>query len=215
MKTLIKSSVLVSATFLVTGCAKQADPVITLNGDDQMTIYIGDTWTDPGATAVDYKDRDISADIQVSGTVPATSGYTTLDYTVSDKKGNFAVTQRGVSRGFKNTDLAGTYIVDQYTNNGGGSQVYSATVTAGTGNIVDIVIDQSNSIFAPVVMEAAISGTGLQIVIADQSDSGCTITLGEYGNDIDNSTGEVIFELSYQTFCGSITYNHDATWTKQ
>jgi trimeric autotransporter adhesin len=215
MKTLLKFSLILSGTFLVASCAKQSDPVITLNGDEEMTIYIGDTWTDPGATAVDYKGRDISADIEVSGTVPATSGHTTLDYTVSDKKGNFAVEQRGVSRGFRNTDIAGTYMVDQYTSNGGGAQTYSATVTAGTGNSVDITLDQSNSIFAPVVIQATISGTGRQIVIADQSDSGCSISLGEYGNDIDNTTGAVIFDLNYQTFCGSITYDHTATWTKQ
>jgi hypothetical protein len=216
MKSIFKIVVLSSVALLfVTGCSDKPNPVITLNGDDEMTIYIGDTWTEPGATAVDYKGRDISSDIEISGTVPETSGHTTIDYTVSDKKGGFSVEQRGVSRGFKNTDLEGIYSVEQYTNNGGGTQIYTATITAGTGDIVSITLDNSNSIYAPVVMDATISATGRQASIPDQTSGSCNITLGQYDGYLDNSTGELTMHITFQTFCGSITYNHDATWTKQ
>jgi len=66
-------------------------PVITLNGSASMTITVGATFTDPGATAVDDRDGDISARIVRSGSVnTATAGTYTLAYNVSDAAGNAA-----------------------------------------------------------------------------------------------------------------------------
>ena len=42
-------------------------PVITLNGDTQITVEVGSTYTDLGATASDNYDGDITADIVVGG----------------------------------------------------------------------------------------------------------------------------------------------------
>ena len=44
-------------------------PVITLNGDAQITVEVGSTYTDLGATASDNYDGDISADISVTNPV--------------------------------------------------------------------------------------------------------------------------------------------------
>ena len=44
-------------------------PVITLNGDAQITVEVGTTYTDLGATASDNYDGDISADINVTNPV--------------------------------------------------------------------------------------------------------------------------------------------------
>lgn len=210
-----KNVLIVAGALFVAGCAKQADPVITLNGEEQMTIYAGDTWTDPGATATDYKGRDISADIEILGTVPATSGSTTLDYTVSDKKGNFSVEQRVVTRGFKNSDLAGTYSVERSTNNGGGTQTYTGTITASTSDIVTITIDNSNSYIGSVIMTATLTSSGTQITIEDQTSGSCEVMYGQYGY-ASNSTGEVVLELDFATNCSwTGVYNHETTWTKQ
>ena len=68
-------------------------PVITLLGDDPVTIEVGSTYIDAGATATDNYDGDISANIVVSGTVDtATLGSYTLSYDVSDSSGNLAET---------------------------------------------------------------------------------------------------------------------------
>ena len=40
-------------------------PVITLNGDAQITVEVGSTYTDLGATASDNYDGDITDDISV------------------------------------------------------------------------------------------------------------------------------------------------------
>ncbi|SEC77072.1 PKD domain-containing protein [Tenacibaculum sp. MAR_2009_124] len=67
-------------------------PVITLNGDASMTVVEGGTFTDPGATATDNTDGDISANITVAGDTVDTStiGTYTITYNVSDAAGNAA-----------------------------------------------------------------------------------------------------------------------------
>ena len=66
-------------------------PVITLLGDNPMTIEVGTTFTDPGATASDAGDGDLTSSIVVSGSVDtSTIGTYTLTYDVSDTSGNAA-----------------------------------------------------------------------------------------------------------------------------
>lgn len=72
-------------------------PVITLSGNnpfdmDQFTSYV-----EPGFTATDNKDGDITANVVVIGTVDtATVGSYTLTYSVSDAAGNQATATRTV-----------------------------------------------------------------------------------------------------------------------
>ncbi len=67
-------------------------PVITLVGADPLNLNVGDTYTDPGATATDNTDGDITANIVVGGdTVDTnTAGTYTVTYNVSDAAGNAA-----------------------------------------------------------------------------------------------------------------------------
>jgi|GEM_PF-179679 len=71
----------------------QGAPVISLTGHASITLVVGDTYTEQGATASDNVDGDISADITVSGSVnTATEGLYNLSYNVSDLVGNAANT---------------------------------------------------------------------------------------------------------------------------
>ena len=66
-------------------------PVITLNGDAQITVEVGTTYTDLGATASDNYDGDISADINVTNPVDTSViGTYTVTYNVTDSSGNDA-----------------------------------------------------------------------------------------------------------------------------
>ena len=67
-------------------------PVITLVGDTQITVEVGTIYTDPGATASDEYDGDISADISVTVNNVDTLviGSYTVTYNVSDSSGNTA-----------------------------------------------------------------------------------------------------------------------------
>ena len=67
-------------------------PVITLLGDDVVTLEVGDTYTDAGATATDNYDGDITSSIVTVSTVnTAIVGSYTVRYNVSDAGGNAAL----------------------------------------------------------------------------------------------------------------------------
>ena len=68
-------------------------PVITLLGDNPMNVVQASTFSDPGATALDNVDGDISGNITVTGNVDtsATGAYI-LRYDVIDAAGNVATT---------------------------------------------------------------------------------------------------------------------------
>ena len=90
-----------STTSTSTTSSSTADttpPVITLTGSSTINLTVGDTFTDPGATATDDVDGDITSSITTSGTVnTSTAGTYTIDYSVSDAAGNNAtVVQRTI-----------------------------------------------------------------------------------------------------------------------
>ena len=67
-------------------------PVITLLGDATIHIAQGAPYTDPGATALDNVDGDITSHITITNPVDTTTpGTYTVTYTVSDAAGNAAI----------------------------------------------------------------------------------------------------------------------------
>ena len=72
-------------------------PVITLSGSKSMTISVGETFTDPGYSAKDDTDGDITSKVKVSGTVnTAKAGTYTITYKVSNSSGNSTTQKRTV-----------------------------------------------------------------------------------------------------------------------
>jgi hypothetical protein len=68
-------------------------PVITLLGDNPMTLQVGTPYEEPGYTATDACDGDITADVEVTGLENLdhnTPGSYELRYNVSDSEGNAA-----------------------------------------------------------------------------------------------------------------------------
>ena len=64
-------------------------PVITLLGDNPVNLYVGDSYTDDGATAIDDVDGDITDDIITINPVDTnTIGTYTITYNVSDSAEN-------------------------------------------------------------------------------------------------------------------------------
>ena len=67
--------------------------MITLLGNDLLTIEVGSTYTNAGATAIDTYDGDLTSSIVVTGVVDtSTVGGYTLSYDVTDANGNIATT---------------------------------------------------------------------------------------------------------------------------
>jgi hypothetical protein len=68
-------------------------PVITLIGDNPLNVEQASSFSDPGATAIDTRDGDVSGIITFTGTVDTnTPGSYTIDYNVTDLAGNSATT---------------------------------------------------------------------------------------------------------------------------
>ena len=76
--------------------ADTTPPTITLSGDAEMRVEQGTEFTDPGASANDDTDGEVT--VLVSGTVDtATAGVYTLTYTATDAAGNEATAERVVT----------------------------------------------------------------------------------------------------------------------
>lgn len=73
------------------------EPVITITGDDRITINQGSNYEDQGATAKDNKDGDITSKIKTENNVDTSkAGTYTVIYTVTDEAGNSAKKTRTV-----------------------------------------------------------------------------------------------------------------------
>lgn len=72
-------------------------PVLTLLGEEQSKVLLGDTYVDEGVTATDDVDGDISSLVTVSGAVDtATIGTYVLTYTAVDSSNNTSTISRTV-----------------------------------------------------------------------------------------------------------------------
>ena len=69
-------------------------PVITILGDNPLQVIVGDNFDDPGVTAIDNKDGNITEDVIISSEVNTNQiGTYSVTYNVSDAAGNDAQEQ--------------------------------------------------------------------------------------------------------------------------
>ena len=87
------------------------DPVLTLLGPTNMTVPLGPAYAEPGYTATDNIDGDLTGNVTVAGTVDTSAAGTyRLYYDVSDSWGNNAIQQNrtvNVVEHYPYVDLAG------------------------------------------------------------------------------------------------------------
>ena len=83
------------------------NPVLTLLGDANMSQAKDSAWVDPGATASDSLDGNLTSSITITGTVDVnTTGVYTLTYSISDGASNEANATRTVNVGQASTHNA-------------------------------------------------------------------------------------------------------------
>jgi len=88
----------VAASSTLVVVADTTAPVVTLSGAATMSLTQGSTFTDPGATATDNVDGDLTAKIVETGAVDAaTIGSYTLTYSATDAAGNTGSASRAVT----------------------------------------------------------------------------------------------------------------------
>ncbi len=136
----------ISATF-----SDSSAPVITLNGANPMSVTLGGTYTEPGATAVD--NLDATATVTISGTVNTNAlGAYTITYTSTDTAGNTATSTRTVNVVYANTySIVATQVVHGTISPSGTTQVPSGTnqtytITPDTGFGINSVIVDGQSL---------------------------------------------------------------------
>ena len=85
------SDLTTTATRTVTVTADITIPVISLRGDASVSLELGDSYSDAGATAVDNVDGTITSSIETVNRVDVnTAGTYTITYNVADAAGNAA-----------------------------------------------------------------------------------------------------------------------------
>lgn len=90
------NDIIITANFKAVLAPDKTAPVITLIGEATMRLTVGQIFTDPGVTAIDDVDGDITGKVEVAGKVDTnTPGTYVITYNVKDAAGNAAV---GVTR---------------------------------------------------------------------------------------------------------------------
>jgi len=181
-KMLFIGSLMVCGILFFTACETTdlTAPVISITGNGEITIDLGDVYTDQGATAQDNKDGNITSHIVVTG-IPQNTylcGTYNIKYTVTDKAGNQAEATRVLK--IKSDKLAGTYSVVETK--------FQATVRQSSDTYNKIYIDNfgnyTTSSSNPLTMEALVDGTHINLVTQTFTDNNSTsVTLsgsGEY-----------------------------------
>lgn len=117
------------ALLIVPGCSKDDTdpPVITLIGDDPYDVEMRTTYVDPGATAEDEEDGNLTNSIQVDDSEVDTDlpGEYTVYYSVSDEAGNMANATRTVDVFATAGALAGSYNVTDSCGSGASLVVFN------------------------------------------------------------------------------------------
>jgi hypothetical protein len=128
------TALLLAGSVVFTSCKKDdiTDPVVTLNGNSEMTVSLQGTFTDPGATADDNKDGKITPTI--SGSVNTNlKGTYTITYQATDAAGNSGSVTRTVNVVNDADGINGTYAVGGTQTSGpgaGATYSYTQTITA-------------------------------------------------------------------------------------
>lgn len=85
-------------TINVSGINDKDNPTITLIGDKNIVLLLGDTYKEPGYLAVDYKDGKITRQVKVIGSVnTSVAGLYSITYSVTNSRGKNTLAVRSVT----------------------------------------------------------------------------------------------------------------------
>jgi len=170
-------------------------PVITLLGMNPLQLTVGDTYTDPGATALDNIDGDLTLGIVVAGDTvdTSTADIYNVTYDVSDSAGNGAVQE---TRTVIVVEPDATPIIPTISLNG--IAIESAyTVTEATARFISgLQFDTTNAV--SVTVNGSSVPAGAIVTAVSQADA---ITLGAhtYNVRVTSSTGDMTdITVTYQ-----------------
>lgn len=140
-------------------------PVITILGDNPFNIFLGNSFSDPGATSTDNVDGDLTSKIAVTNTVDTTAvGSYSIGYSVTDSAGNSTTASRVVnvsiapilpaltqSSGGGGGGGGGAMLLSPFQSPDGGVKI---SVVSVVGNNVLLALDGGNSAVAMALSES-------------------------------------------------------------
>ena len=122
-------------TVTVLGAGDNVAPTITVTGANPLSLTVGDTFSDLGASASDDVDGDLTAQITSTNNVDTTvSGTYTVTYSVSDAAGNTGTATRTVAVATVPVSLANSSFIEAGPNTTWPSRYYAARTSDGTSS---------------------------------------------------------------------------------
>jgi hypothetical protein len=198
-------AILGSLIFL-SSCKKDdtSAPTLTLKGDATITIDLGDTYTDLGATANDDKDGDISSKVKVQG-IPANTneaGEYTITYNVEDAAGNTATELTRILY-IRTNKLAGQYDVKESNDIDTTTTPYNITVTQSSTAYNKLIISNFGAYGNSILVDAIVDKADISIPAQSFTVSGIKYTISGSGGTYDGSPS--VFKL--------LTIKYNSKWT--
>jgi hypothetical protein len=194
------------------GCKKDTiHPNIKIVGSDTLEIIYGIPTGDPGATASDSKDGDITNKIKSNWSDKVdfeNLGVYKVTYYVEDKKGNEATADRTVIVKLNSNSYLGEYNTTWTVAGQGTSNIFTSTITKG-GNENQFVIypfKQEN-----VYLKVSINGLLGNELSFSQTDGGVYTE----GNGSIQKNGEIINLTFTSSSAVGGTFNCNSTLTKK
>ena len=182
-------------------------PVITLTGSIIIELTVGDTYSDPGVTANDDVDGDITSSITTSGTVDTSvAGFYAVLFSVSDAAGNSASVYREI-----NVRAAATTYSILVTASSNSDYTLSGTDVNGTvsGDDVSITINKGDTLSFDVNAPnhpfyiKTVQGTGTDNQASNVTNNG---TIGGVVNWTPTAAGTYYYQCSvHDGMYGTIT----------
>jgi len=156
--------VAVSSVF-ITGCSKDDSeaPIITLNGSNPFQLEMLDNYVEPGASADDNEDGDISSSISVDASeienrLPDTYN---VYYSVSDAAGNSGDAVREVVVYATNNALAKSYTVNDTCGSGASAVTFSYQQTVTASGAAGLAFNKFANYSGNTNITATVNGSGV------------------------------------------------------
>lgn len=210
--------VVVALTMVFTACEIDdiSKPVINLLGDEVIDIALNDPagWTDPGFTASDDQDGDLTHRVLVGGDSVDVNkiGMYEISYSVVDDAGNSTIKKRTVNVIVDQSHFVGSWDAVDVINTI--TETYTATITASSTNDMLLLIENFSGFGATFVCEVEFDKFGVFTINTQP------LTGSGYNGDI-VGTGSTSDDGQTLTFDYDLDYqdgSHEdgtGTWTKK
>lgn len=152
-------------------------PQIKLNGSKTEVVALNGEYSEKGATAIDEKDGDLSANIEISGTVDTKKqGTYEVTYKVSDSKGNVATVVRKVK-------VQTTVSQNENNGNDGSGIIYLTFDDGPSESITPKILDILKKKNVKATFFVLNYGTNTEYLIKREYNEGHTVAIHGYSHD--------------------------------